>query len=202
MSLAWPRLTGQGVLRRAGSSWPAVLRAPHAGGLHADHSQGGAVSERPWMPMYWGDYLADTRHLTIEQHGAYLLLIAHYWQRGCLPTDPPTLKRILGLHGVDGENRWRSICLALAPFFQEGWRHKRIDAELQKADEIKTKRALAGQKGGRSNRGRNNWERQLDKANAKQTDAQPQSKKEGVAEKGLSGSAELRTIIEERGWVK
>jgi len=28
------------------------------------------MSKAPTMPMYWDAYIADTTHLTLEQHGA------------------------------------------------------------------------------------------------------------------------------------
>jgi uncharacterized protein YdaU (DUF1376 family) len=136
---------------------------------------------RPWMPMYWGDYLRDTGHLTTVQHGTYLLLIAHYWNHGALPTDHASLKRIAGLHGAIGENTWRSICLAIAPFFDENWRHKRIDAELEKVNNISAKRAFAGSRGGSASRGKNNGQRFAVQAIAKQAGGKPQSKKDNTS---------------------
>jgi hypothetical protein len=48
------------------------------------------------MPLYVGDYLADTGRLTTEQPGAYLLLILDYWRNGALPDDS-ILATICGL---------------------------------------------------------------------------------------------------------
>ena len=34
------------------------------------------------MSLHVGDYLKDTTHLDATLHGAYLLLIMHYWAKG------------------------------------------------------------------------------------------------------------------------
>lgn len=52
---------------------------------------------RPWMPLYVGDYLGDTGHLTTAQHGAYLFLMMHYWRKGELPDDDRQLSKITKL---------------------------------------------------------------------------------------------------------
>lgn len=65
-----------------------------------------AMSAAPSMPIYWDAYLADTTHLTTEEHGAYLLLLAAMWRRGgSVPDDDKDNARILGLSAA----KWRRI---------------------------------------------------------------------------------------------
>jgi len=99
---------------------------------------------RAWMPLYIGDYLRDTRDLNTLQHGAYLLLIMHYWQHDGLPTDEARLAAIAGLSVA----QWRRIRAAIEAKFAAGWKHKRIDAEIAKVDRALMQRRLAGRNGG------------------------------------------------------
>ena len=99
---------------------------------------------RPWMPLYVGDYLGDTGHLTTAQHGAYLLLMMHYWRKGELPDDDRQLSKITKLP----LKTWCEYRAILQDFFYDRWKHKRIDAELEKMMRVSLKRSIAGQKGG------------------------------------------------------
>ena len=100
--------------------------------------------KRPWMPLYVGDYLGDTGHLTTAQHGAYLLLMMHYWRKGELPDDDRQLSKITKLP----LRTWCDYRPVLQDFFHSGWKHKRIDVELERMMRVSEKRAIAGQKGG------------------------------------------------------
>lgn len=99
---------------------------------------------RAWMPLYVGDYLRDTRDLTTVQHGAYLMLIMHYWQHASLPQTEQQLAAIAGLSIKD----WRKLSPPIQAKFQPGWKHGRIDAELIKCDTKRAQRAIAGRDGG------------------------------------------------------
>jgi len=102
-----------------------------------------------WMPLYIGDYLADTMHLTAEQHGAYLLLLMAHWRKPeGLPNDP----EFLAATAKVTPEVWLSIASAIVPFFEvkDGvLRSKRVAAEREKADSIHAKRSKAGRKGGK-----------------------------------------------------
>ena len=106
--------------------------------------------KRPWMPLYVADYIADTRHLTGAEHGAYLHLMMHYWANGGLPVEDFRLQAIACM---DAE-QWQRSRPTIASFFDENWKHKRIDEELEKALSISKSRKRAG-KLGRKQRSKN-----------------------------------------------
>jgi uncharacterized protein YdaU (DUF1376 family) len=98
------------------------------------------------MPLYVGDYLADTAGLSAEEHGAYLLLIMHYWMTGPLPDDNVRLARMAACT----QTRWKAIRSTVERFFKVArgtWRHKRIDQEIDRANGIIQRQKSAGKAG-------------------------------------------------------
>jgi uncharacterized protein YdaU (DUF1376 family) len=101
-----------------------------------------------WMPMYWGDYLGDTMHLSTIEHGAYLLLIATYWRRGKpLPDDDLWLANVTKL----SPKKWKMVRPKIADLFHVtggSWEHRRVEKEiLRSSGRLKSARA-AGTAGG------------------------------------------------------
>jgi len=121
------------------------------------------MSKAPSMPMYWDAYLADTTHLTTEEHGAYLLLLGAMWRRdGSVPDSDADNARILGL----SKPRWTKIKSRLSEFLtfdgeritqkklQETWKNTQEKIAVNRAN---------GAKGGRAKASNN---KDLDLANA------------------------------------
>lgn len=106
------------------------------------------MSAAPFMPLYVADYLADTQHLTVEQHGAYFLLLMAMWRSGGrLPSEAAKLARIVRMT----PSRWGKIAADVMAFFEvEGGEitQKRLSEELEKASEKNRRRASAGSRGG------------------------------------------------------
>lgn len=133
---------------------------------------------RPWMPLYVADYLADTGHLSTIEHGAYLLLIMHYWAKGGLPDDD---KRLASIARASLE-QWADMRGTIAEFFGAGWKHERIDQELVSAEKAYERRASAGRAGGKAKA-----EAKQRSSNAtalpQQSQSQPHKKEDAIASK-------------------
>lgn len=108
------------------------------------------MAEFPAMPLFTDAYLADTRHLTTEEHGAYLLLLMEAWRRPkCdLPDDDRLLSRLTGLP-ID---RWQEIKPIVMAFWKRDgrsatFRQKRLSAErIYVADKTKMQRDRAAKR--------------------------------------------------------
>jgi uncharacterized protein YdaU (DUF1376 family) len=98
----------------------------------------------PRMSWHIGDYKKDTGHLRAAEHGAYFLLIMHYWATGGLPTDDRQLATIACMT----DKEWNGARQTLAAFFQPNWKHKRVEEEISDANEKYKKRSAAGYAGG------------------------------------------------------
>lgn len=98
----------------------------------------------PYMNLYPVDYLGDTADFTTIEHGAYFLLILSYWRYGCLPDDEAKLRRITRT----SPREWAAIRDVIASKFLDGWKHKRIEAELARCRAKYERRVAAGRRGG------------------------------------------------------
>jgi uncharacterized protein YdaU (DUF1376 family) len=82
----------------------------------------------PYMQFYVADYLADTSHLTTEEHGAYMLLLFSYWQTG----KPLRIDRLATVARIPNE-RWPSVAETLSEFFHvtdTHWIQFRVESDL------------------------------------------------------------------------
>ena len=107
-----------------------------------------------WYPFYSGDYARDTAHLTMLEHGAYRLMLDHYYNtQAPLPLDRGKIYRVC--RAVEGAEK-AAIDTVLETFFQqhpEGWRSKKADLVVEqqtKKAEVNRERALKAVEGKRS----------------------------------------------------
>lgn len=109
------------------------------------------MSAKPdvWMPLYIGDYLADTIHLSTEEHGAYLLLLMAAWMRGgYLPSDESQLMRIARMDKAG----WKRVRGSILEYFLEdelGLYQPRLVDEYKKAVKVNNAQKANGKLGGR-----------------------------------------------------
>ncbi|MEV5031617.1 DUF1376 domain-containing protein [Sphingobium sp. LMC3-1-1.1] len=84
------------------------------------------------LPLFGDAYMADTRHLTLEEHGAYLMLLLIAWRSpDCsLPDDDARLARMLGIT----PKKWAKLKPSVMAFWKltaTGWQQERLTKEFR-----------------------------------------------------------------------
>ena len=91
------------------------------------------MTEIAWYPFYVGDYARKTAHLSLLEHGAYRLLLDHYYAtRQPLPSDPTKLYRICRARSPSER---KAVLSVIAEFFTEDgslMRSEKCDSEIGK----------------------------------------------------------------------
>jgi uncharacterized protein YdaU (DUF1376 family) len=104
------------------------------------------MSKAAAMPYFGDAYMADTRHLSLEEHGAYHLLLLIAWRSpNCaLPNDDKRLAQMLGITG----KKWAALKPAVMAFWtltKDGWEQKRLTKERRWVEEKSRKNSEAAE---------------------------------------------------------
>lgn len=88
------------------------------------------MAEYPAIPLWTDAYIADTAHLTNEEHGVYLRLLMFAWRSPgcCLPDNDKRLALMVGVSAY----KWQSLRATMQQFFtiKDGtWTQKRLQRE-------------------------------------------------------------------------
>lgn len=105
-----------------------------------------------YVELYPGDYMRDTADLSLVEHGAYLLLLLHYYStETAIPSDNPTLFRIARAMSDDEKAAVSKVAERFFPVMSsDGLRHNvRADEEIAKARARIDSARENGKRGGR-----------------------------------------------------
>lgn len=101
-----------------------------------------------FLPLYTGDYLRDTQHLSCSEHGIYLKWLMHCWdQKGPLPLDERKQAGICNARSGDEVEAMRRVRDEFFVQMDDGWYNDRMHREIVRAGEISNKREDAGRRG-------------------------------------------------------
>lgn len=111
-----------------------------------------------YYERYPGDYLRDTQHLSLAQHGAYTLLMdTYYATEKPFPAALDAVYRICRAMSKAEQAAVRAVCDEFFPVGDDGLRrNKRIDHEISKAQKRINASRVNGPKGGRPRKPTNN----------------------------------------------
>lgn len=108
-----------------------------------------------WYARFPSDYRRDTAHLSMMEHGAYTLLLDHYYSSGRpIPAAPDPdgtcyriCYRICHAFATDERDAVRSVVDQFFVLCEDGWHNQRADAEIAKYAQLVENRRKAGKAG-------------------------------------------------------
>ncbi len=109
------------------------------------------MAEFPSLPLYTDAYIADTQHLTNEEHGAYLRLLMFAWRSPdcALPNDDKRLAIMVGMT----PKKWASVRDTIMGFWtlnEIGWQQDRLTFERRRVSDLLTQKSNAGKASARA----------------------------------------------------
>lgn len=110
-----------------------------------------------WWPRYVGDYARKTAHLSLAEHGAYALLLDHYYStQKPLDANASVLHRVCRAFASDEQAAVDSVVRQFFVLIDGAYHNRKADEELAKRLEIKKNRSSAaysrwGRNGSKSN---------------------------------------------------
>lgn len=105
------------------------------------------MPKEPYMPLFFGDFLASTAFWRGEERGLYLLLLGYEWSTGPLPSEPRALAESMGYELKHFERLWKRVGQKFRKT-AAGLVNERLEEVRAKSREISAKRAASGAKGG------------------------------------------------------
>lgn len=105
-----------------------------------------SMRSAPAIPLFGDAYMADTRHLSLEEHGAYLQLLMIAWrtENCCLPDDDARLARMIGVTAP----KWKKLKPVVMAFWTleaGAWTQRRLSKERAFVEEKRGKNRAAAE---------------------------------------------------------
>lgn len=105
-----------------------------------------------FFKLYIGDYQRDTAHLSIAEHGAYMLMLQHYYATEKPLPAGKALHRMLRAQDKAERDAIDAVASQFWTPSQSGLVNDRADSEIRKADHQRTINRETGKLGGRPKR--------------------------------------------------
>ena len=155
---------------------------------------------QPFMPLFFGDFLASTPTWDGEERSLYLLLLAYQWSAGPLPKDPRRLARMCQYEFDRFEVLWVENVRQKFAETDAGLVNVRLEDHRQKAASISRKRAEIGKAGAakRWHLDGNSDSNSHDIANSKTMPSKPNQTKPNQSIQNQSSKNQERAPVDDR----